>query len=1007
MSHKKLNYEAIIEDSFIDSLKKLGYTYRGDIKDKKSLEDNFREKFNQLNQVKLTDKEFEKLLSEIVNKDVFTNSKTLRGRMDFIREDGTPLNYKLLNNKDWCKNEFEVINQLKINTHSSYQCYDVIILINGLPVVQIELKRNGINTKNAMVQINNYKNDKGNGYTNSLMCFMQLFIVSNSSNTYYFANNNSEFFNFGEKEQYLPCYEHADKNNDKICDLDDFTRDFLNKCKLAEIIGRYMVLVETERKVLIMRPYQIYAVQSIVDCINNNSGNGYIWHTTGSGKTLTSFKAATLLKDNENIHKCLFVVDRKDLDKQTKDEFNKFQENCVGDNENTKQLVDKLLSENWDDKIIVTTIQKLGVALRSKGEFKKSLETLQDKKIVFMFDECHRSQFGENHQAIKNFFKNHQLFGFTGTPIFDENANIKTAYEDTESYKTTESIFEKKLHSYTIGNAIEDKNVLAFNVEHYANKFNIDTQPNKKSIVKTILEKHNKATENKTFNSILACNSISDAIDFYKIFKEEQKDKSISEKLNIACVFSPPPSKKNEDTEKYSEDCANEKLEYRHTEEENDRKKQELENIIKDYNEQYGTSCCLSQFSQYYTDIQRRVKDHNIRLKDSNNHENKIDIVIVVDMMLTGFDAKYLNTLYVAKNLKYHGLIQAFSRTNRILNHKKPFGSILDFKNKEEVIKEAILLFSDKNEKLSKVWFTESLEDTIAMFEDKMKEIKNFMNLYDLQLNSNGIANLKGREAKINFVEKMRQLTRTKTKLERHTDINEEQKARIQEILPDDLEFSLRQKYLETVQDLKQSQYQKYKSAETIDNEKEQSHLGNSDIKQEENDFNPDEDLILYSNYQIDYDYIFELMASSYENEVKFKGSKEKFLKYINSYSNFMEDKEDLTAYVHSLSLNTPLTYESIKEGFYEFKDSKNNEEIESIALKFSIEKEKLKAFIDITITRMVFEDNNLEDLFSHLNLNMFDIDDKKTALMKDLLPLLKKLTNGKTISGINIYKEN
>jgi type I restriction enzyme R subunit len=297
--------------------------------------------------------------------------------------------------------------------------------------VQVELKTLGTSPRRAMEQIVDYKNDPGNGYTKTLLCFVQLFIVSNRDSTYYFANNNTRHFAFNAEERFLPLYQFSDESNKKVSHLDDFAERFLPKCSLGRTISRYMVLIQSEQKLMIMRPYQVYAVQQIIKCIDDNSGNGYVWHTTGSGKTLTSFKASTLLKENDHIHKCLFVVDRKDLDRQTREEFNKFQENCVEENTNTATLVRRLLSEDYADKVIVTTIQKLGLALdenskrnqqrkkHDKPTYKQQLVALQDKRIVFIFDECHRSQFGENHRAIKEFFPKAQLFGFTDTPIFD------------------------------------------------------------------------------------------------------------------------------------------------------------------------------------------------------------------------------------------------------------------------------------------------------------------------------------------------------------------------------------------------------------------------------------------------------------------------------------------------------------------------------------------------------------------------------------------------------------
>lgn len=500
--------EAQIEEALIGKLSDLKYTYRSDIRDRAALERNFREKFQALNRVKLTESEFARLRDEIINSDVFTSSKHLREINTFTREDGTPLHYTLVNIKDWCKNEFEVINQLRINTENSNHRYDVILLLNGIPVVQIELKTLEASPRRAMQQIVDYKSDPGNGYTNSLLCFMQLFIVTNRSNTYYFANNNPSHFSFNADEQFLPIYQLASEDNKKITHIDDFSEKFLSKCTLSQMISKYMVLVASEQKLLVMRPYQIYAVKAIVDCIHQNRGNGYIWHTTGSGKTLTSFKASTLLKDNPDIEKCLFVVDRQDLDRQTREEFNKFQEGCVEENTNTETLVRRTLSDDYANKVIVTTIQKLGLALdpNNKNNYKGRLQPLKNKRIVFIFDECHRSQFGENHKAIKEFFPNAQLFGFTGTPIFEENAINSRIEGNIGSYVTTKDIFQKQLHAYTITHAIEDRNVLRFHIDYFKPEQNITigSIQHKTAVANAIIKKHDAATHTKRFNALLA-----------------------------------------------------------------------------------------------------------------------------------------------------------------------------------------------------------------------------------------------------------------------------------------------------------------------------------------------------------------------------------------------------------------------------------------------------------------------------------------------------------------------
>jgi len=461
--------ERQIEQNLINKLVDLKYSFREDIRDRDALERNFREKFEALNNVRLTDAEFSRLLDQIVGPDVFTAANILRQRNSFEREDGESLHYTLVNINEWCKNTFEVVNQLRINTRSSHHRYDVLLLINGVPVVQIELKALDVSPRRAMQQIVDYKNDPGNGYTNTLLGFIQLFVVSNQTHTWYFANNHSRHFSFDADERFLPVYQFAGKDNQKIAHLDDFTEQFLAKCTLGEMISRYMVLVASEQKLMMMRPYQIYAVQAIVDCIHQNRGNGYIWHTTGSGKTLTSFKASTLLKDNPDIEKCLFVVDRKDLDRQTREEFNRFQEGCVEENTNTATLVRRMLSDDYTDKVIVTTIQKLGLALdsRHKRNYKQRLQSLSNKRIVFIFDECHRSQFGENHKAIREFFPRAQLFGFTGTPIFEANAGYRQIQGQVASFRTTEDIFQKQLHAYTITHAIEDRNVLRFHIDYF------------------------------------------------------------------------------------------------------------------------------------------------------------------------------------------------------------------------------------------------------------------------------------------------------------------------------------------------------------------------------------------------------------------------------------------------------------------------------------------------------------------------------------------------------------
>lgn len=994
--------EREIEENFINKLIELKYTYRPDICDRITLERNFRKKFERLNRVNLSDSEFNRLLEEITDSDVFASSKRLREMNTFIREDGTPLQYTLVNIKDWCKNEYEVVNQLRINTKNSFQRYDVILLINGLPVVQVELKTLDVSPRRAMQQIVDYKNDSGNGYSNTLLCFMQLFIVSNYSNTYYFANNNLQHFNFNAEEQFLPVYQWAREDNKKVACLDSFAEQFLPKCHLGEMISRYMVLVACEQKVLIMRPYQIYAVKAIVKCIEENRGNGYIWHTTGSGKTLTSFKAATLLKDNPDIEKCLFVVDRKDLDRQTRQEFNRFQENCVEENTDTATLVRRMLSTDYANKVIVTTIQKLGIALdpNNRKNYKEQLMPLQDSRIVFIFDECHRSQFGDNHKAIKEFFPNAQLFGFTGTPIFDTNATYTKINGETASYKTTEDIFEKQLHAYTITNAIDDRNVLRFHVDYFKpsedNPRRADGSIKKQAIVETILAKHDTATHERRFNAILATSSINDAIEYYHLFKQMQEqykseDPSF-EPLNVACVFS-PPAEGNPDIRQIQEDLQQEKID---NEQEPERKKQALKEIIDNYDRQYGTNHVIDDFDAYYQDIQQRIKDQQYSNKDYP-HANKIDITIVVDMLLTGFDSKFLNTLYVDKRLIYHHLIQAFSRTNRILNDTKPYGNILDFRGQQDAVDNAIALFSgkkDDKEAAKRIWLVEPASSIQKKYKEAVAGLRNFMQSYNLEFNASEVANLQGDEAKVGFINHFKEVQRYKTQLDQYVDCTDEAATAVVSDPPSDYGFTdddllaFRGAYLNLAYSLKKK---REKSSEPVPPEVE-------DV---------DFEFVLFASAMIDYDYIMDLIAKQYGgSEVKVRLTREQLVNIVLSNSNLMDEREDIIAYINSLEAVSGKTEQEIKEGYNLFKAERYAKEVASIAQKYEITAESLNEFIDGIMERKIFDAEKLNDLLAPLNLGWKARSKKELALMADLIPLLKRKAEGEEIAGLSAYEE-
>lgn len=994
-----------IEVNLVKQLKELKYTHRPDIVDRKTLEQNFKTKFEALNRVRLSNDEFISLREQMITPDVFAASKLLRERQYFQRQDGTPLHYTLVNIKDWCKNDFEIVNQLRINTENSNQRYDIVLLINGLPVVQIELKRLDISPRKAIQQIVDYKNEPGNGYGNTLMCFMQLFIVSNRSNTFYFANNQNQHFAFNADEQFLPIYQLADESNKKITHLEPFIEKFLSKCKLGEMISKYMVLVESEQKLLVMRPYQIYAVKAIVDCIHQNRGNGFIWHTTGSGKTLTSFKASILLKDNPDIEKCLFVVDRKDLDRQTREEFNKFQQGSVEENTNTETLVRRLLSTDYADKVIVTTIQKLGLALdgANKKNFKERLEPLKTKRVIFIFDECHRSQFGENHKAIKEFFPNAQLFGFTGTPIFDENATYKIREDQYETYKTTEAIFEKQLHAYTITHAIDDKNVLRFHMDYFKGKGNQNPKPGEAiaqlAVVEAIIDKHNAATNQRKFNALLATASINHAIEYYRLFKKiQQKTKTENpeyEPLNIACVFSPPAqliakngdqqSQKNAaDIKQLQEDLVQEKEDNRQNPEE---KKKALMEIIADYNTQYSTNHSINDFDLYYKDLQSRIKNQKYNNKDYP-HQNKVDITIVVDMLLTGFDSKYLNTLYVDKNLRYHGLIQALSRTNRVLNDSKPYGNILDFRSQQDAVNKAITLFSGEDSgKAKEIWLVDPAPKVIEQYQKAVEALGVFMQKNNLVKEPQAVYNLRGDAAKIAFVKNFKQVQRLKTQLDQYTDLDEEQQAQIESILPKETLQEFKSSYLETAKQLR-------------------------DVQQKEGDQAPDEiqqldfEFVLFASAVIDYDYIMNLIADSTQQKpAKQKMTKEQVIRLLKSTSNLMEEEEDLTDYINSLDWNRGQEVDELRKGYETFKDEKYDKEISAIANRHGLQTKDLKIFVEKIMSRMIFDGEKLTDLLEPLQLSWKERRMKELALMEDLVPQLKKLAQGREISGLVAYE--
>lgn len=649
--------EAALENGLIDTLQKMNYEYVY-IEEEKNLSANFKKQLEKHNKKKLeelgrtefTESEFEKILIYLEGGTRFEKAKKLRDLFPLELECGERLWVEFLNRTHWCQNEFQVSNQITVEGRKKCR-YDVTILINGLPLVQIELKRRGVELKQAYNQIQRYHKTSFHG----LFDYIQLFVISNGVNTRYFANNPNSGYKF--------TFNWTDAANVPFNDLEKFATVFFDKCTLGKIIGKYIVLHEGDKCLMVLRPYQFYAVEKILDRVENSNDNGYIWHTTGAGKTLTSFKAAQLVSELDDVDKVMFVVDRHDLDTQTQAEYEAFEPGAVDSTDNTDELVKRLHSNS---KIIITTIQKLNAAV-SKQWYSSRIEEIRHSRIVMIFDECHRSHFGECHKNIVKFFDNTQIFGFTGTPIFVENA---------VDGHTTKEIFGNCLHKYLIKDAIADENVLGFLVEYYHGNEDVDNadQDRMTEIAKFILNNFNKSTFDGEFDALFAVQSVPMLIRYYKIFK------SLNPKIRIGAVFT-YAANSNQDDEQTGMNTGG-------FASESTGEADDLQAIMDDYNNMYGTSFTTENFRAYYDDI-------NLRMKKKKADMKPLDLCLVVGMFLTGFDSKKLNTLYVDKNMEYHGLLQAFSRTNRVLNEKKRFGKVVCFRDLKSKVDEAIKLFSN------------------------------------------------------------------------------------------------------------------------------------------------------------------------------------------------------------------------------------------------------------------------------------------------------------------------
>ena len=756
--------EQILEDNLVRQLGTLGYTFVA-IKDEAGLLSNLKAQLERHNQVTLSAGEFNQVLNHLDKGNVFDRAKILRDKMSLRRENGETVYLEFFNTEHWCRNEYQVTQQVTVEGRYKNR-YDVTLLINGLPLVQIELKRRGLELKEAFHQVNRYQRHSF-WASHGLFQYVQFFVISNGVNTKYFANNKDQSF----KQTFF----WADEHNRNITQLEQFALAFLEKCHLSKMIAKYTVLHEGDKVLMVMRPYQYNAVEAILDRVQNSTKNGYIWHTTGSGKTLTSFKAAQILTKMPQVHKVVFVVDRRDLDYQTSKEFNEFSKGSVDSTEDTSILVKQLSDQT---PLIVTTIQKLNNAIQNK-RYQERMERLKTERMVFIFDECHRSQFGDTHQRIKAFFQNHQMFGFTGTPIFADNASAAASGK-----QTTKDLFHDCLHRYVITDAIGDENVLKFSVEYvgrYKEKTDsrteidiqvedIDTKELLESpvrlekIVDYILANHDRKTHNKDFSAMFCVSSIDTLIQYYELFK--QKKERGEHDLRVVTVFSYTANAEDKDADGLASDAD---VAIDENAPVNKHAREKLDEYIGDYNAMFQSKHSTKDGQAFYNYAQDIAKRMKARDKKTFQEQDRVDILLVVNMFLTGFDVKKLNTLYVDKNLKYHGLIQAFSRTNRILGETKSQGNIICFRNLKKNTDDAIALFSNLDAK--EVILIEPYEEYVRKFN------KAFAELLHIAPTIKSVDDLPSETEELAFVQKFREMLRLKNVLQSFSDFDFEDLA--------------------------------------------------------------------------------------------------------------------------------------------------------------------------------------------------------------------------------------
>lgn len=884
-----------LEMQLIKQLEAQGYT-KVSIGDEEALKANFRKMLFEHNKEKLnntpfTDKEFNRILIHLEGKSIYNSSKLFRDKFVLEREDGTEVYLEFFNSKNWSKNKFQVTNQVTmINKYTNR--YDVTILINGLPLVQVELKRRGLDLKEAFNQIERYRRHSYKG----LYRYIQCFVITNGVDTKYFSNSDKPLnFNF--------TFFWSDEKNNRISNLSKFTESFFERHMLNNIIGKYMVISDADKNLMVMRPYQVYAVEALTKRALETNNNGYIWHTTGSGKTLTSFKASQLLSNEEKIKKVFFLIDRKDLDSQTVEEFNKFEADCVDTTDNVGTLIKQI--ENINSGLIVTTIQKLARLLKSE-KYAHRMDKYREEKVIFIIDECHRSQFGDMHTAINKHFVNAQYFGFTGTPRLVENRS--------QDGRTTADLFDTCLHNYLIKDAINDNNVLGFSVE-YIKTFDGDFDENDETKVSAIdkeevfhaqdridmvsqhiIDNHNAKTANKKFTSLFTVDSIPLLIKYYDTFKKLDHD------LKIAAVFT---FQDNEDLKGKDEHS-----------------RESLERMIEDYNKMFqskdNTKFSTDTFQAYFKDLSRKIKNA------------EVDIVLVVNMFLTGFDSKPLNTLYVDRNLNYHGLVQAFSRTNRILDDTKPYGNIVCYRNLKKNTDEAICLFSQTEN--TDVVLMESYDHYLELFKDRLEE------LYKVAPTIDYVDGIQSEEEKKSFILAFRELSKQLIKLKTFTDFEFDEKA---------IGIS-HQEY----EDYKSKYFRIYDELKNTAGEKE-SILLNIDFAIE-----------LMAVDKINVDYIMNLIRDiDFSDEEKRKADIEKIKRLLDSADNEnLRLKADLIRAFLDEVVPKANKDSSMDDLFNEFVEEKRVYEITEFAESVDIVRETMKDYITEYEYSGIIDSANIKD---------------------------------------------